>query len=124
MKVYLATPISGIPQMNLPACQRAKEVLESLGHQVFLPHNIEPFPHEGPCPYAPEYPGITGQKHNGYCYLRADIAFMLRYCDAVVMMPGWERSRGALAERRAALGVRMPVHYYLSDDDPLTQEPW
>jgi len=41
-------------------------------------------------------------------FLEADLE-MLRRCDLVVMVPGWQHSEGACAEREEALRLGMPV---------------
>jgi len=38
---------------------------------------------------------------------------LLRRCDAVVMVPGWEASRGAVAECNEAMRLGKPVYYNL-----------
>lgn len=44
-------------------------------------------------------------------WYEGDIALMLR-CDAVLMLPGYERSKGALAELDTAKAAGMGVYYY------------
>lgn len=45
---------------------------------------------------------------------------LMRRCDAVVMVTGWEGSRGACAEREEALRLGMPVFVDASDDAHLS----
>jgi len=47
-------------------------------------------------------------------WLRGDIG-ILALCDALLMVPGWERSEGATAEHAEALRLGIPVFYYLED---------
>lgn len=42
--------------------------------------------------------------------LLKDIAWIINNADRVVLLPGWEKSPGALAERAVALAVGVPVH--------------
>ena len=44
---------------------------------------------------------------------------LLRRCDGIVMVRGWEMSSGARAERAWALDQRMPLHHYA---DPISTE--
>lgn len=40
---------------------------------------------------------------------------LLRRCDAVILVPGWENSKGATEERRAALELGLPVFERVAD---------
>lgn len=40
---------------------------------------------------------------------------LMRRCDAVFMVPGWETSNGAVAELTEALRLGIPVYYHLGD---------
>ncbi len=40
---------------------------------------------------------------------------MVRRCDAILMVDGWENSVGATAERKRALELSIPVFYNLSE---------
>ena len=42
--------------------------------------------------------------------MRHDLALLLG-CDAIAMLPGWERSRGAWLERLIAEALGLPVWY-------------
>ena len=57
-------------------------------------------------------------------HMRADLA-TLRRCDGICMLRGWERSRGAQIERRAALKRGMPIYTFSEDRQliPLTDSP-
>ena len=57
-------------------------------------------------------------------HMRADLA-TLRRCDGICMLRGWERSRGAQIERRAALKRGMPIYTFSEDRQliPLTDAP-
>ena len=43
--------------------------------------------------------------------MRGDLD-MIRRCDAIVMMPGWEASKGADREHSLALSMRLPIYYW------------
>lgn len=44
---------------------------------------------------------------------------ILRRCDAIVMMPGWERSSGAKREKALAEKLGLPVYHWDTDCDML-----
>lgn len=45
-----------------------------------------------------------------HCWLDGDLEIMSR-CDAVLMVDGWQQSAGALAERKQAMKLNLPVFY-------------
>ena len=106
MRVYVAGPMSGHAGMNRPAFESAAATLRSHGHEPFIPHDIDPADHDGPCPttYA-----AAQSSHDSACYLRADLIAMLRRADAVYFLPGWRHSRGARHEWYVCEAVGIPT---------------
>lgn len=92
-KIYLAGPMTGIPEFNFPAFHRAAASLRASGHQVINPAEL-------PCP-----PTFTWAQ----C-LRQCIAELVT-CEGIALMAGWEHSRGARLEAHIAhqLGIR-PIY--------------
>ena len=90
---YLAGPMTGYPEFNYPAFTEAANALRSQGLTVISPHEL--------------HNGDTSQ-HWTY-YLRRDLRALLD-CDAIVLLPGWEKSRGATLEDAIAEGLEMPRH--------------
>lgn len=52
--------------------------------------------------------------HSWECWLRFDLKAMLD-CDAIVLLPSWEDSAGALLEKQVAQSIGMAMYY--ADDD-------
>jgi Domain of unknown function (DUF4406) len=105
VNVYLAGPMRGIPLCNHPAFQGATARLREAGHEVFSPaeHDLS----RGMNPAVSEsYAYDTG-------YLRVnlavDFAWIMGKADTVVTLPGWEASKGAMAEVHAALAAGIPA---------------
>jgi hypothetical protein len=95
MKIYIAGPMTGHPDMNYPAFHAAAAELRALGHVVINPAEN------------PEPAGATPrQKWLGY--MRISIAQMTTV-DAVCMLPGWEKSSGALKEHTIAGWLMIPI---------------
>lgn len=84
MIVYLCGPMTGLPKLNVPAFAAAAAHLRAAGHIVVSPHEVSP-----------------GEK-SWSDHLRADLIAMLRSCDAICLLPGWDTSKGATLERHVA----------------------
>ena len=106
-RVYICGPMAGYPHLNRDAFEAAAELIHEQRDAAVIPHDIPPFAHEGEC--APVY-GDAGREgvHDSGCYLRADIAEMVR-CDVIYRLPGWSRSRGARIESAIAVMLHIPI---------------
>lgn len=104
-RVYIAGPMTGIPDLNRDAFTAAAERLRAAGYDVVNPHDIPPHHHDGECPqsYATSDDG-----HSAACYLRTCFAALLA-CDHIHLLPGWNRSIGATRELDIACWVGIPV---------------
>lgn len=91
-RVYIAGPMTGLPDLNFPAFHLEAARLRALGFEVVNPAEINPDPAAG----------------WAQC-LREDLAELLK-CDAIALLPGWERSRGATLEHHIATALGMRVH--------------
>lgn len=115
MKIYLAGPMRGIPNFNFPEFKRYAAILRADGHVVFNPaeRDEEEFG-EVICPSGDENDfaklvgfdsGISIARN---CFL-ADTNWICRFADAIALMPGWEKSRGALAEKALCEAIGLEV---------------
>jgi hypothetical protein len=91
MRIYISGPISGKPDGNKPAFEHAAELIRSHGHDPVNPHDV--------C-------ANIGKDALWHDYMRKDIKALLD-CDAIVMLPGWEDSRGACLEHLIAEELRI-----------------
>ena len=90
-RIYLAGPMSKLPEHNFPRFRIVTAQLRALGWQVTSPVEIC---EDASLPW--------GQ------LMRADIRAML-LCDELVLLEGWESSDGALLELAIAHRVGMPI---------------
>lgn len=93
--VYLAGPMAGYHEENVPAFRAAAAGLRAHGHAVLNP--------------AESFGGQTGLPLATYA--RYDIACLLQV-DAVVLLPQWERSIGARTEVAIAQWLGLPLLEY------------
>ena len=101
MKLYIAGPMTGLPNFNYPAFERAEALLHNHGYSVESPHHN----------------GEDGQQER-FAYeefIRMGLRQLLS-CEGVALLDGWERSRGAKIELYVARAVKMPaepIKYWL-----------
>lgn len=90
-RIYIAGPMTGLPEFNYPAFNAEAKRLRALGYEVENPA-------ENPAPACKTWAG----------YMRKALPQMLS-CDAVALLPGWQSSKGARLEITVAreLGMRV-----------------
>lgn len=102
--IYLAGPMRGIPEFNFPAFHEAAAKLRELGHIVFNPAERDEKAH-GKGVNQSATGNLDDIKHTGFSLreaLAVDTKFICEEADTIALLPGWEDSKGARAER--ALG--------------------
>jgi len=90
-RVYIAGPMTGLPELNFPAFHAAAAELRTRGFEVVNPAEVNP---DAGMPWAE-------------C-MRRDIPELLT-CHTVAVLPGWEQSRGATLEVHIAMQLGMQV---------------
>lgn len=90
-RIYIAGPMSGLPDFNYPAFHAAAAVLRAQGHHVESPA-------ENPAPTCGTWQG----------YMRMSLR-QIAACDCLCMLPGWHASRGARIEHGLALDLGLEV---------------
>lgn len=114
MKIYLAGPMRGIPEFNFPAFHSAAKFLrEKFDFEVFSPAE-EVNDRLGVDVSDGNTAGdeSVAAKDHGFNLrdaLGIDLAYITGHADGVAMLPGWEKSRGAVAEvsTAKALGLKL-----------------
>lgn len=99
-KLYIAGPMTGIPEYNFPAFAEAEFELTQAGYQVLSPHRVAL-----PCGCVSNDGTCGVKKHEWQDYLRADLIAMLEFNPhGIALLPGWQDSKGAMVEARLAQG--------------------
>lgn len=105
MKIYLAGPMRGYANFNKPAFMAAAAELKALGHNVFNPVE-ETIKIYGAGVYEDNPAGDEGiTPINPRLVFFNDLAFICLHADAVVLLPGWQASKGATAENAVAIAL-------------------
>ncbi len=113
MKIYLAGPMTGIRQFNYPAFIEATKILRGAGYEVVSPVEMDP-PETQKAAWASEDGDIKSlENHETWGdMLSRDVKIVADEVDAVVVLPGWDKSNGARLEAFIALAARKPVYTY------------
>lgn len=93
--VYLSGPMTGLPQFNFPAFNDAAAKLRADGYEVISP--------------AENYGGRHDLPRK--MYLRLDVEAVLEV-DMIVLLDGWELSKGACLEVAIARELELPIVCY------------
>ena len=96
MKVYLSGPMTGYPKFNYPAFHDYAAQLRALGHEV-----VSPAEQDGVSGLDP----ATSEWHE---FIRWDLKVLVD-CEAIVLMDGWHKSRGARLVHHVADTLGMTV---------------
>ena len=106
MKVYLAGPMRGYPRYNFDSFEHAAGVLRHWAIQVISPaeHDLE----QG---FDPNLT-LEEQDFDLGAALLWDLTQIATEVEAVVVLPGWERSQGTAAEMALARAVGKPVYEF------------
>lgn len=111
MKIYLAGPMRGYPKFNFPAFFAAAKKLEADGHLVFNPAAKDVEKH-GDDLWKNSKGSLKEAEKKGFSLrdaLGMDTAWICEHADAVAMLPGWKKSKGAKAEKALADALGLEV---------------
>lgn len=86
--------MTGYEAFNYPAFEEAATHLRALGYDVVSPHEVN---------------DADDTDHSWDWFLRRDIAELVT-AEAVVVLPGWEASKGANLETYIAAALGMPIY--------------
>jgi hypothetical protein len=106
MRIYISGAIAGNEEENTLIARKVAIELWERGYSTFCPHlNTIDFHKDCKCGWED--------------YIRGDLE-ILSVFEAIVMLPNWMTSKGAVREREFARYLGMPVYYY--PDLPVKRE--
>ena len=112
-KYYLAGPMTGIPQQNIPAFRSAAFKLRTLWDlDIISPVELDGAEVEAEAMkpgIGPPYGPIAG--HTYGALLGRDVRIVIDEVDGIILLPGWENSRGARIE--CYVGLQTHKRFYL-----------
>ena len=90
MNIYLSGPMTGIDGLNFRAFFEAEERLRCEGHTPINPARLPA--------------GLSYQE-----YIDTDLETIAIMADAILMLPGWQSSKGAKLERELAVKLNLKI---------------
>jgi hypothetical protein len=93
MRIYIAGPMTGLPEFNYPSFHAVAQTLRDEGFAVVNPAEI-----------CPDFEATWEY------YMRNALTGMLT-CDAIYLLKGWDKSKGACLEKHVAVTLGMTVIY-------------
>lgn len=123
MKLYIAGPMSGIPQFNYPAFYEAADWLREQGHEVVSPAEMDSPEMQKLC-LASKHGNFSELGDTGETWgdiLAKDVKIVADEVDGVFLLPDWHKSRGARLEAFVALSVQKPL--FAADEEGLYELP-
>lgn len=116
MKVYLAGPMTGIPQFNFPVFDAAAADLRERGFEVVSPAELDDPETRAAALASPDGAPGSGMASDETWgdFLARDVKLIADGgVEAIVVLPGWEGSRGARLETFIANALcGAPVYHY------------
>ncbi|HHA2249976.1 TPA: DUF4406 domain-containing protein [Enterobacter ludwigii] len=102
MKVYISGPMTGIKNFNHDAFNKEADRLTQYGHTVLNPASLPA--------------GLEQHEYMDICIA------MVRCAEAILMLPGWQTSSGAISEYHYAAKKNLPVYSTLHYPPSLSSE--
>lgn len=118
MRVYIAGPMRGIKYFNFPAFDlAAKRLKKHFQWEVINPADLDRLTGFDPQTLPEDYDwnDLSACGFNLDDAIRRDIDAIMT-CQGMVMLQGWENSKGACAERALAEWRGMDIHYLLAEN--------
>ena len=101
MRLYLSGPMTGQKDFGRPAFEAATAALRAMGHFVVSPVELD---------FEPKEAGQRDADTLWRAFLIRDVAVLLTsHFDAIAVLPGWQRSKGARLEVLTAIFAGMMV---------------
>lgn len=113
LKCYLAGPMRGYNEFNFPAFHAAAAALRAQGHTVFNPAEKDNERHGTDISKgnADGCEKLAASQH-GFDLRMAlgdDLRWICAEAEAIALLPGWEKSKGATAEHATAVALGLKV---------------
>ena len=114
MRLYIAGPMTGYPQFNIPAFDSAAEDLRRLGHDVVSPAELDDPEDRAAALASPDGGTIHYTKGKTWGdFLARDVKLIADGgIEGIIVLPGWSMSKGARLETFVGHLKGLPIMAY------------
>jgi Domain of unknown function (DUF4406) len=100
LKWYIAGPMSGIPQFNIPAFDKLAALLRADGYDVVSPAELDNERVRVACLASADGANTEATNDGGTWaeFLARDVKLIADQIGGIIFLPGWNKSRGARLE--------------------------
>jgi hypothetical protein len=105
-RIYIAGPMRGMPQLNFPAFDKARDFFRNAGWEVYSPADIDRAAGISEATWDDDAPDVQEKLRE---VARRDFDALIQ-CDAIALLEGWERSRGVAWERPLADFIKLEIY--------------
>lgn len=114
IKWYLAGPMTGIPHFNYPLFDSVAAELRASGYDITSPAEMDD-PETRAEALASEtgiHPGGITNGETWGDFLARDMKLIADTLGGIILLPGWERSKGARLETFVAIQCGYPIRFF------------
>jgi hypothetical protein len=114
IKWYLAGPMTGIPQFNYPLFDQVAGELRLAGFDITSPAEMDNEDTREEALASPTgiHPGGITNGETWGDFLARDVKLIADELEGVILLPDWQKSRGARLEVFVAINCKHPVYAY------------
>ena len=109
-RIYIAGPMTGIPQFNFPAFKEVKELFDARGWEVYCPaHTFTTTTgfDASKCSHGTTEEVLAQIPDFNYRTRMLQCLAMVAKCEYIHLLSGWEHSKGAKAEYALAQALNL-----------------
>jgi hypothetical protein len=119
MRLYLAGKMRGEPNFGFPLFHAAADRLREQGHEVFNPaEKVNERLNVDVSADNPTGDESIAASNHGYSLRDAlfeDVEYICKHAEGIAMLPNWQSSKGAIAERALAIALGLEIIYLKTD---------